>query len=396
LNYTQKEKIQMKILLIDFGNYDDYPIGGYLSFAKNMMISFGDDLALVGITTTRHDPIGKWFKKNINGVKYDYFAIAHYSKTKTKHIVPDRIVCYSLLKYYINKIIKIEIPNIFIRRPEVLLSLQSFSNLNICFSFAGVENPLLISKYWYSKYVAETFEQLFFKSLKKATVILAAGDDLAIKSMVDRSKGKVAIEKVVKFPTRINTDIFKPCDRWETRKKLNIPQSSKVVMTTGRLSWLKGWKFMIDCFSLFKKDVDNSIFYMVGEGEELQKIQEYINREDLQDKVFLVGRKEADEVAEYLNASDLFIMGSYKEGWSTSLIEAIACGVPACVTNFSSANEIIKPGFNGYVIDNHNTLEFLAGMKNALNINKPIYAENVKAFAANKLKDDILNTWRLI
>lgn len=386
----------MRILLIDFGNYEDYPIGGYLSFAKNMMISFGNNLALVGITTTRQDPIGEWFKKNINGVEYDYFAIACYSKTKTKHIIPDRIVCYSLLKYYLKKITKIKVPNIFIRRPEVLLALQPYNSLNICFSFAGVENPLLISKYWYSKYVADTFEQLFFKSLKKATVILAAGDDEAIQSMVARSRGKVSIEKVVKFPTRINTEIFKPDDKLAMRKKLNIPFLSKVVMTTGRLSWLKGWKFMIDCFALFEKGIDNCIFYMVGEGEEFQKIQEYIIGENLQNKVFLVGRKEADEVAEYLNASDLFIMGSYKEGWSTSLIEAIACGVPACVTNFSSATEIIMAGLNGFVIDNHDTEAFLEGMKSALNIRKPIYSENVKAFAANKLKEDILKIWKLI
>ena len=275
------------------------------------------------------------------------------------------------------------------------MSLQSLSNLNICFSFAGVENPLLISKYWFSKYFADTFEQLFFKSLKRANVILAAGDDIAIKSMIERSKGKVSIYNVVKFPTRINTEIFKPRDKREMRYRLNIPVSSKVVITTGRLSWLKGWKFMIDCFSLFEKDVENSIFYMVGEGEEFLKIQEYIMREGLDAKVVLVGRKEADEVAEYLNAADLFIMGSFKEGWSTSLIEAIACGVPACVTNFSSAKEIIKPGLNGYVIDNHNTVAFLEGMKNALSIKMPIYSENVKAFATSKLKDDILHTWKL-
>jgi hypothetical protein len=63
-----------RILIIDFCNYQDYPIGGYLSFAKILMETFGNDLALVGITTQISDPVGKWFKKVINGFNYDFFC----------------------------------------------------------------------------------------------------------------------------------------------------------------------------------------------------------------------------------------------------------------------------------------------------------------------------------
>ena len=59
-----------RILLIDFANYEDFPIGGYITFARNMMSSFGSDLALAGITTSRKDPIGRWFKKNIDGIAF--------------------------------------------------------------------------------------------------------------------------------------------------------------------------------------------------------------------------------------------------------------------------------------------------------------------------------------
>jgi len=65
-----------RILIIDFSNYEDFPIGGYLTFARNMMASFGRDLALAGITTSRVDPVGKWFKKKINNVEFDFFAMA--------------------------------------------------------------------------------------------------------------------------------------------------------------------------------------------------------------------------------------------------------------------------------------------------------------------------------
>ena len=56
-----------RILIIEFTNYEDYPIGGYLSFARSLMKSFGNSLAIAGITTSNEDPVGIWFKKEIDG-----------------------------------------------------------------------------------------------------------------------------------------------------------------------------------------------------------------------------------------------------------------------------------------------------------------------------------------
>jgi glycosyltransferase involved in cell wall biosynthesis len=385
-----------RILILDFCNYDDYPMGGYLTFAKNLMVSFGNELVLVGISTDSNDPIGKWFKKNINGVFYDFFALAYYSKAKTKHILPDRLVSYFLIKYYQKAIMEINIQNIFIQRQEVLQAINDREIKNICYCFAGLENPLAISKYWYAQYAARFFEQKFFGCLKEANTILASGDENAIVEMIQRSNGRISRNLVVKFPSRINTDIFKPLDYKESRSKHGIPDSAHVVITTGRLARLKGWKFMIDCFSIYNKQVPDSLFYMVGEGEDLLKVKDYIIEKELSEKVILTGKKSTFDVAEYLSASDLFIMGSYKEGWSTSLIEAIACGIPACVTNFSSAKEIIIEGSNGFVIDKHNTEIFVKGMVNALELHRPVYNENVKAFSANRLKEDLVSNWKLL
>ncbi len=66
-----------RILLIEVCNFTDYPIGGYLSFAKQMITAFGNQLALVGLEDDE-TPIGKWTKKNINGIVYDCFAVAKF------------------------------------------------------------------------------------------------------------------------------------------------------------------------------------------------------------------------------------------------------------------------------------------------------------------------------
>lgn len=384
-----------RVLIIDFTNYEDYPIGGYLSFARSLLDSFGTDLALVGITTCPEDPIGKWFKKNIDGSVYDFFAMARYNKANTRHFIPDRLVNYLLLKYYYKRILEININNIFLQRQELLIAVSEKSR-NICFSFAGLENPLSISKYKYAHFISVWFERVFFNRLKDAATILARGDETAIREMINRSRGEVSEHSVIKFPTRINAEIFRPLDKIEAREKLGLPKASTIVITTGRLANFKGWKFMIDCFRIFEKELPDCRFYLIGDGEDYKEIVTYISLLNLKDKIVLEGKKRSDEIALFLNASDLYIMGSYKEGWSTSLMEAIACGVPACVTNFSSASDIIINGENGFVVNDHNEALFVHNMKNALAISRPVKRDHVIRYASSGLKGDLLKYWQLI
>lgn len=383
-----------RILIIDFTDFEDYPIGGYLSLDKNFMESFGPELALAGITTCKNDPIGRWFKKEINGIVYDFFAMARYSKSKTRHRIPDRLVGFSLLKFFKKRILSGGINNIFLQRQELLICVARSNNINICYCFSGLENPLSISKYGYAGFIAKRFEQIFFNHLKYVRTILASGDENAINEMILRSNGMVSKSSVTKFPTRINTEIFKPLDQKEARANLNLPGQSKILITTGRLAPLKGWKFMIDCFILFEKQLPDSRFYFLGEGEDYQKIMNYISLNNLNEKIFLAGKKSPAEIALFLNASDLFVMGSYKEGWSTSLSEAIACGTPACATNFSSAREIIVEGTNGYVIDEHKADIFMEAMLKAINIPRPVPNDNVTRYSSNGLKSDLLSHWK--
>jgi len=383
-----------RIMIIDFTNYEDYPIGGYLSFAMNLMISFGSSLALVGITTSYEDPVGKWFKKNINGTVFDFFAIARYEKSKTKHIIPDRLVSFCLVKHYLKRIRKIRIDNIFIQRQEILLAVKDIFG-NICFCFAGLENPLSISKYKYALYFSELFERIFFKRLTGVKTILASGDDNSIRDMISRSKGILRDDQVIKFPSRIDTTIFKTLDRNEIRKALGFSQDEIIVVTTGRLANVKGWKFMIDCYKSFRSAFGDSLLYLIGEGEDYHTILKYLSDNNLTDYIKLTGKKSHSEVAMFLNAADLYIMGSYKEGWSTSLMEAVACGVPACVTDFSSASEIIIEGENGFIVRERREDLFVECMIKSVRLPRPVKNSNILRFAADRLKEDLLRYWIL-
>jgi glycosyltransferase involved in cell wall biosynthesis len=88
-------------------------------------------------------------------------------------------------------------------------------------------------------------------------------------------------------------------------------------------------------------------------------------------------------------------MGSYREGWPTALMEAIACGLPACVMEFSSADEIIIDKINGYVIRERNENIFVTGMLKAFQLKRPVKNDHITKYSTENLKTDLLKYWEL-
>ncbi len=378
-----------KIIYIQSCNFENYPIGGQLTFAKNMLNAFGNDLILVGITTD-DTPVGVWVKKEINGVLYDFLSVQRKKERTKKSFIPQRIVFYFKVRKYKKKILQKQSRIIFTRTPDVIFAARRWKLKKRIFCFAGTGNPMALGQRWYGRIFARFFDELFFPALSEVDVILAAADTEHIKDTVKRSKGALRDGDIKHFPTRIDTSIFNNRDRDASKQKLNIPIDQKVVVTSGRLHWAKGWKLMIDAFELFKKRIPESILFFIGDGDDRDAIERYINEKKLQNNIFLLGFQPHQLLSDYLNAASLYIMGSQMEGWATSLLEAKACGVPLCTTEFSSAKDIIDIGIDGYVVEQRDSKIFFDYMLKAieLKINDNLLEEKIKRYSLKNLKAD--------
>jgi UDP-glucose:(heptosyl)LPS alpha-1,3-glucosyltransferase len=71
---------------------------------------------------------------------------------------------------------------------------------------------------------------------------------------------------------------------------------------------------------------------------------------------------EVDNVHSYLQAADVFVFPSEFEGFGISIIEALACGLPAVVTRVGIALEIIETYKNGILIGPKNPQELHQAM----------------------------------
>lgn len=383
-----------KIIVIELCNYKDYPTGGHLSFALHMLGAFGSQLKLVGITTEGECEVGKWCKKDIDGKEYDFFSVANVKKNAKKPLIPGRVTAYFQIRKYIKKVLNTDYSHILIQTPEVLFAIPKKYLSKTCLIMPGVENPLKISRYKFAQKLAKIYDWFFFRKAKHASVVMAAADNNAIKGFIERSKGTITPGKVRQFPTRYDADIFKIMKRDALRKKHGIDEETILYVTTGRLNWFKGWKFMIDCIEKLENPLAKLIF--IGDGEDELKIKDYIAERKLQEQIILIGRKSLNVIAEYLNMADAFVMGSYKEGWSTSLVEATACATPCVVTEFSSASDMIEDGVNGWVIKDRNEEEFTRRLKDVLLLERAALQKKAKEISAlsvqNMHEQFLLNT----
>jgi len=385
-----------KFAIIECCNFIDFPTGGQLTFAKNLIQCCGPELVLIGLANDKKN-VGTWSKININGVHYEYFPYLYLPKSKNKPFIPLRIRNYLALRKYKKEITKLEFENIIIQSPEVLFAIRNFNFKNICYRFAGIENPLTISRYKFANLFSNIFDKYFFPNLTKVNLLLATADDNAINELILRSKGHIKKQHIFRFPTSVDTNIFKKLDKINSREILAISENDTVIVTTGRLGWFKGWKFMIDAFKIFKNSYPKAKFFFIGNGEDYNKIANYVKELQLLDSVFLIGFQNQMTISNYLNAADLFIMGSFKEGWSTSLIEALVCGTPSCTTNFSSAKDILKDGITGYVLENRNMNEFASLMIKGLAINRSCLPRtiDISKYSSINLMTNLLNIWHL-
>lgn len=362
------------VLYIEGCDFDEFPPGGTLNFTRQMLKVFGNRLALVGICTD-DTPVGKWVKKELNGVEYDFFAIWRRKKTVAKPLIPARLSDYIRFKHYKKEILSIGIRDVFISQQEVMMAVSHWDWSNICYFFPGVANQLQISRYRYAWLLSGLFEKVFFRAVTSANIILAAADDESIRRMVGRSRGLLTWDRIISFPTRVDTSIFHPASKIVCRNDAEFPEDAIVIVTCGRIHWVKGWRFLIDVFCVFRRSFPNAHLCFIGDGHDRGKVEDYAKETGVADRVRVTGFQSPQQVATYLNAADLYVTGSYREGWATVMIEALSCGIPMVSTNVSSARVIITEDRNGYVIEDRDREKFAEAMR------KAIALENVAEFS---------------
>jgi glycosyltransferase involved in cell wall biosynthesis len=143
---------------------------------------------------------------------------------------------------------------------------------------------------------------------------------------------KIVDNQLVVVNNGIDIDSFKfsPEKRRILREKYNIGDDSFVLGHVGRFSKEKNHSFLIELFSEIHRMVSNSVLLLVGDGELIQNIREQVRDLNLENVVIFTGN--VDNVQEYYQAMDVFLLPSLYEGLSYVTIEAQATGIPCIIS----------------------------------------------------------------
>ncbi len=172
--------------------------------------------------------------------------------------------------------------------------------------------------------------------------------DIVIKERLPAKK-TLTIENCVDLENcKINTG------REEIRKKHGI-NNELVFIVVASLSGRKGHDFLIESLWRIKDRGYNFKCFFAGDGPLKDILWEKTCHLGLSGNILFLGN--VKNVADYLNASDVFVLPSVSEGLSIALMEAMSIGLASIVTNVGSHAELIKTGFNGTVISSGDAKE---------------------------------------
>ena len=163
-------------------------------------------------------------------------------------------------------------------------------------------------------------------------------------------------EKILLWPNpRQTTHLVPASDRMEVRERLGFAPDAVVFVSVGHAVAVKGWDLLIRAFAHVTKIDARARLLLVGSverpderavGDALRKEVSCLN---IVDSVVFTGH--TGEVKAFLAAADVFVMSSRSEGFSFALIEGLEAGLPCVATRVGVAEDVIRPGHNGLLVE---------------------------------------------
>ncbi|MES3004918.1 MAG: glycosyltransferase family 4 protein [Patescibacteria group bacterium] len=166
-----------------------------------------------------------------------------------------------------------------------------------------------------------------------------------------------------------------------------IPKNVTWIGTVAELHKNKGYEYMLSALSKLSYPF---AYFIIGAGEEKEKIEKLIQELNLSDKVFMVGF--LNHASEHLKAFDIFTLTSVKEGLPYTVIEAGFAGVPVAASNVGGIPDIIENGTSGILVTKEKPGEILKALEyvNEHRNEVETFAQNLKQKVEKEFSLDVM------
>jgi len=122
--------------------------------------------------------------------------------------------------------------------------------------------------------------------------------------------------------------------------------------SAGMVGVLRSWKghpYFIEAIPHILRAIPDAVFYIIGDGPQLQKIEKIVRTLSLKGKVFMLGQRE--DIPELLASLDVIVHPSTaNEGVPQAILQALAMGKPVVASNVGAIKEVIINGRTGFLV----------------------------------------------
>ena len=145
-------------------------------------------------------------------------------------------------------------------------------------------------------------------------------------------------EKLTFIPNGVDVDRFVPSEK-------TVGSNGANICFVGRIEKQKGLDHLLQAFSLIKTRDHDVQLSIVGEGQQREPLEKLAHILKVRERVHFTGSTQ--EVLTYYQNALIFVLPSLSEGMSSSLLEAMSCGLPVVVTAVGGNREIVEWGSEG-------------------------------------------------
>ncbi|RXJ45963.1 glycosyltransferase [Gelidibacter gilvus] len=314
--------------------------------------------------------------QNINETKYDSKILVTGYKKDAAYVIDSIHVHFLEKKRVLNAVSKI-FCYLMKHRPHVVVS--SIGHLN---TVMGLMSPFFLKTKFIIREasIISLMNQIHSKPIYKKKIsiydILSRSSYKMVDKIVCQSKDMADdFINIYNVKNQNVTIINNPITNLPPLKEINTDSQKPIsFLTVGRLSKEKGQLRIIKLLAKLKLPFHYTI---IGDGPLKDNILEAIRTNHLENKFTYIPF--TNEVSKYMALSDMFLQGSYVEGFPNTVLESCCVGTPVLAFNVpGGTKEIIQHQVNGYLVESEE--EYFFYLNNAL----PFDPQKVRASVETK------------
>ena len=123
----------------------------------------------------------------------------------------------------------------------------------------------------------------------------------------------------------------------------------KLALYVGMFTIGKGILDLVDVASAIAVDFPDYVITMIGSGSLLGYLNRKIRKNGVKN-IEIINHLPHSQLIKYYQEAELFVLPSYYEGLPTTILEAMACGLPVVATNVGGIPDQVEEGVNGYLV----------------------------------------------